>query len=150
MDVLKLDRGWLQFQPDYDRINVGWLDSPHAFTQADTPCTVVEALLEIVAGPPVNVMRGFHRCTFCPRGSTDSMISIGHRSGPVFLGHSEIRVPSRDGVMFAAPTLIVHYVVEHSYRPPGEFIAAVLEYDHRWMEEPSRWIPADAERLAVD
>ena len=150
IDVIRLDWGRLRFRPGYDRINVGWLDTPHAFTQGATPSTVLDALWEIVAGSDINVMRGFHRCSFCPRGSTDSMIWTGPGSGPVVLGHKEIRVPSLGNVMFAAPALIVHYVDTHSYRPPDEFIEAVLRYDHRWIEEPSPWIPADAQRLTFD
>jgi len=30
-------------------------------------------------------------------------------------------------VVYAAPDLIYHYVVEHHYCPPDEFIQAVLE-----------------------
>ncbi len=147
LDVIRLDWGYLQFRPGYDRLNVGWLDSPHAFTQGATPASVTDALREIVAGPPINVMRGFHRCSLCPRRSTDSIFSAGLDGGPVFLGHSEIRVPLRRDVMFAAPTLTVHYVAEHHYRPPDEFIEVVLNYDHRWVEEPSPWIPADVKRF---
>jgi hypothetical protein len=31
-----------------------------------------------------------------------------------------------ESARFAAPTMIIHYVEEHGYRPPGEFIDAVL------------------------
>ena len=33
------------------------------------------------------------------------------------------------GRVYAAPTLIWHYVTEHGYRPPDEFIDAVLADD---------------------
>ncbi|MBP7997623.1 MAG: hypothetical protein KA314_01705 [Chloroflexi bacterium] len=42
------------------------------------------------------------------------------------LGLSEIRVLGDDDI-FAAPTLIYHYVTAHNYRPPDEFIQAVLK-----------------------
>jgi hypothetical protein len=35
------------------------------------------------------------------------------------------------GKVYAAPTLVHHYVVAHDYRPPDEFIAAVLAWDER-------------------
>ena len=38
----------------------------------------------------------------------------------------EIRVRGDERTVYAAPTLIVHYVEAHRYRPPEEFIAAVL------------------------
>ncbi len=33
------------------------------------------------------------------------------------------------GKVYAAPSLVHHYVVAHDYRPPDEFIAAVLAWD---------------------
>ncbi len=42
------------------------------------------------------------------------------------LGQAEIRVLGEDDI-FAAPTLIYHYVTAHNYRPPEEFIQAVLK-----------------------
>ncbi|MCX7805518.1 MAG: hypothetical protein N3A38_10060 [Planctomycetota bacterium] len=44
----------------------------------------------------------------------------------------EIRVLGRDGKIYAAPTLIYHYVVAHKYRPPQEFIDAVMTCEPDW------------------
>lgn len=41
------------------------------------------------------------------------------------LGQAEIRVAGGD-LIYAAPTLIYHYVEAHDYRPPVEFIERVL------------------------
>ncbi|MCL4871188.1 MAG: hypothetical protein KJ063_19685 [Anaerolineae bacterium] len=43
----------------------------------------------------------------------------------IHLGLGEIRVIGGDDI-FAAPTLIYHYITEHNYRPPDPFIHAVL------------------------
>ena len=45
----------------------------------------------------------------------------------LWLGSAEIRVFSNEGVTYAAPNLIYHYIVDHHYLPPEEFIRAVLE-----------------------
>lgn len=58
--------------------------------------------------------RGFHTCEFC-----------GGREKAV--GNAEIRVPG-EGRMYAAPSLVHHYVVAHGYKPPEEFIAAVMAF----------------------
>jgi hypothetical protein len=42
------------------------------------------------------------------------------------LGDAEIRVTGRDGTVYAAPSLVAHYIAEHSYRPPDGFIEALL------------------------
>jgi hypothetical protein len=36
-----------------------------------------------------------------------------------------VRAIGADATAYAAPTLIHHYVVEHGYQPPEEFIAAI-------------------------
>jgi len=38
--------------------------------------------------------------------------------------NGEIRV-SGEGIVFAAPVLIVHYIEAHSYLPPAQFLKAV-------------------------
>jgi len=38
-------------------------------------------------------------------------------------------------VLYAAPALIYHYVVEHDYKPPQEFIDAVMTVPQPGSEE---------------
>lgn len=45
----------------------------------------------------------------------------------MWLGSAEIRVKAKDGRIYAAPNLIYHYVAEHDYDPPKEFIEALLQ-----------------------
>lgn len=45
------------------------------------------------------------------------------------LGSAEIRVGLPGGRWYAAPNLVYHYVTAHNYRPPDEFIEAVLHGD---------------------
>ncbi|GAA2488766.1 hypothetical protein [Streptomyces longisporus] len=43
---------------------------------------------------------------------------------------------SDDGVLYVAPNLIIHDIVDHLYAPPAEFIDAVRSEVHaRWPEE---------------
>jgi hypothetical protein len=41
------------------------------------------------------------------------------------MGIYNLWVPGND-VIYVAPELILHYIQEHRYRPPDEFISAVL------------------------
>jgi hypothetical protein len=41
------------------------------------------------------------------------------------LGDAEIRVVAEGSKVFVAPTLVIHYVVEHRYQPLSEFVEAV-------------------------
>jgi hypothetical protein len=48
---------------------------------------------------------------------------------PGTTGDGEIRVIGADGVTYAAPVLLLHYVVVHKYSPPQQFVEAVLRAD---------------------
>ena len=101
---------------------VGWLDWEHSF-QTALPDEGVPGTLWEYCNTSVAQTRGFHPCPFCK-------IKVGtevKRDGKsLLLGTSEIRVFSNEGQVYAAPTLICHYVAEHHYRPPLEFVTALL------------------------
>ena len=40
--------------------------------------------------------------------------------------NGEFHVVGATGVVYCAPQFIVHYIAEHQYQPPQEFIEAVL------------------------
>jgi hypothetical protein len=144
-DIVSRGGGYVRFEPRYRRLAVGWLDAPHPVPTGEVPAWVPEKLLDVLAGPQVNVMRGFHLCTFCDGGR--SMLTVRRNDTSVSMGHAEIRVPGDPGLMFAAPTLIWHYVTAHQYRPPQPFLDALATYDPAWLTDPaSPWIPPDADR----
>lgn len=71
-DIRETDDGWITYRPRYKRLNIGWIDAPHDFIKGPTPSWFTDALLDIIAGPRTNSMRGFHQCTlpktWCWRG----------------------------------------------------------------------------------
>ena len=103
-------------QPPAVLLNVGWLAADHPFSTGACPAHFVTRLREL-AKAPVAPMRGLHWCEFCPR-------PVDYERTP--RGSGEIRVRGTGQTVYTAPTLIVHYVEAHRYRPPEEFIAAVL------------------------
>lgn len=94
--------------------NVGWLAGGHEF---DTAEPTEELLGELWNFCKVSVAqsRGVHECDFCPGRHSQYAERDGER---LLLGTAEIRVFPRDGGLYAAPTLVYHYVREHRYRPP--------------------------------
>ena len=92
-------------------VNIGWLDRWHAFPAGETS-EEFQAKLQHLCLQRVKQTRGFYSCDFC-KGRNKP-----HSS-------AEIRVPGK-GRVYAAPELVYHYVVAHAYKPPEEFIAAVL------------------------
>lgn len=90
-------------------VNIGWISPEHSFTKGKVPQEVISRLKEICKQPVV-LSFGFHECEFCHR----------------VVGNGEIRVAGQD-ILYASPVLIVHYIEEHHYLPPVEFIEAVKQ-----------------------
>ena len=97
-------------------LNVGWLDPAQPYPRGSTPEGFAARLADFCAAAHrVNRTQRVHHCALCP---TPTAIDD--------LGSAEIRVVG-EGLVFAAPDLIGHYVQAHGYRPPQAFIRAVLD-----------------------
>jgi len=130
---------------DYHRrqgtINVGWLDPEHEFEQAVPSETLLDAIWSYCK-ISVASARGIHECQFC-KGEVHRAQRNEER---LLLGMSEIRVFGTNGRIFAAPTLIYHYIESHHYSPPREFTQAVLTA----VAPPSREYFAQLEALDLE
>ncbi|MER7706097.1 hypothetical protein ABTX81_24785 [Kitasatospora sp. NPDC097605] len=139
---------YASFVPSRRRINVGWLSGRHGYTTGPVPDGFLVRLLDIRRWQNVNLTRGFHVCELCPPGKEKAgLLTVEHKGDVLHLGNGEIRVPGTSGEVFAAPTLIAHYVDGHDYLPPVSFIDAVLLCPDGWMSGPDApGVPADATR----
>ena len=88
------------------------------------PDLVLEKLLDKCLRNTVCQTRGYHRCPFCENPGFG--IKVEYQGNLLTLGSAEIRVQGVDGTRYPAPGLICHYIKEHNYLPPQEFIDAVL------------------------
>jgi hypothetical protein len=104
-------------------LNVGWLSGQHPYPTGPTPDGLVKRLLKH-ARKPVQLTRGRHVCELCGERRETIRMQSGLR--PVWLGNGEIRVTGEHDTVYAAPTMIAHYVAEHDYLPPKVFVDAVL------------------------
>ena len=107
------------FKGGSPEFNVGWLDSGHSFFRGSVPEGFISRL-RALAHNPVNQTRGFHVCQFC---------DIHPITSESALSSAEIRVVASNGKVYASPMLICHYIEAHSYRPPQEFIDAVMQME---------------------
>ena len=118
-------------------LNVGWLDRAHPF-QTETPHeSTLSTLLWHCCEQGVMRTRGWHFCDVCqtPRAEQFALGSDGKGYGSGFLvqhngrgfrlGDAEIRVRGENGIVYAAPNLVYHYVRDHHYKPPGDFLNAL-------------------------
>lgn len=106
-------------------VNIGWLDPGFDFPQGKVSERFLDRLWAFCR-VKVLIARGFHLCEFCdmPRGQVPT---VRRGQETLEVGFAEIRVFGRNGKIYAAPNLIYHYVTAHHYRPPDEFVQAVLE-----------------------
>src|SRR5262252_3924445 len=113
-DLSRYEYAW---QDDIDRmpasvpaiVNVGWLAKAEAFPTGESMPGFAERL-KLFCEQPILLTMGYHTCELCGRER----------------GNGEIRVLGTER-FYAAPVLILHYVTQHEYRPPDEFIRTVME-----------------------
>jgi hypothetical protein len=125
-------------------VNVGWLDENKPFPKGETSLEFKAKLFEFCLDKyVVHIARGFHTCQFCGVSDHEWYEQRNERYGEEAhwssIGDGEIRVIGQS-TLYAAPALIHHYVVEHNYKPPDEFIEAVLEGSAPGSKEHETWL----------
>lgn len=130
--------------------NIGWLQRGYGFDTI-APSEETLDLLWRFCQVPIMQTRGSHQCDLCATPSTVTAVRNGVE---LLLGSAEIRVFSKEsntsvlrrelgqkessglfffgkspvtGSVFAAPSLIYHYVETHHYKPRDEFLHAMKE-----------------------
>lgn len=111
---------------------IGWLHPDHPYTTGEVSAEFLARLKEFVtrSGDSAEalyfgVFCGLHTCEFCGQAH----------------GTRNFGVPSGD-LLFVAPEMVVHYIEQHGYQPPAEFMAAVLHSplpdteEYRLLTEP--------------
>jgi hypothetical protein len=101
---------------------IGWIEESD-FTTGDVPAEVIEIL---ITEHPTKIIsdgtRGVHTCTLCnvliPKLKwKDKQVDVkGY-------GHYLVRY---ENSVYMAPALLLHYILDHHYRPPQAFIDAVI------------------------
>jgi hypothetical protein len=118
-------------------VHIGWLDGLHQFPKGHVDSRLIEKL-KLLANKPVELYRGKHTCEVCVQpedvlnglaanGSTldfKSRLTKWAEWADERSSNGEIRV-AFGGVTYAAPVLIVHYIEEHGYIPPAQFLEAI-------------------------
>ncbi|MBA2808657.1 hypothetical protein E0500_014935 [Streptomyces sp. KM273126] len=108
-------------------VNVGWLEAGREFPRGNVPEEFIETLSSVVKCDRQMKMRGWHRCRIPHINNEERYPVTAEIDGQkISLGGAEVRFISTSGEWMIAPDLILHYVTDHSYRPPAEFIEAVI------------------------
>ena len=115
---------------------VGWLAKGHDYSRGPLDPELLRQLNRTTWQPP-NLPGGAHRCDLCVEGE-----HARSESGVLFF--------PGDGVLYAAPRLIRHYMLKHGYSPPPEFIRAVRQgpapYSQEYQDAVSRHFRSEYEQ----
>jgi hypothetical protein len=117
-----------EYSPGGERmLNIGWLAMGQPFRRGPVPLAFAHEL-GILARDPVDLTRGHHVCEFCkpPSDLIESSPKYEQVWEMFHSGNGEIHVRGASGTVYCAPSLILHYVAEHQYQPPQEFVEAVI------------------------
>lgn len=108
---------YCKMHSDIQPVNIGWLGKGYSFDTRVSSNAFLIPLENLVKNHKVHYFRGSHCCDFCP-SVTDK---IDDRCG-----NGTVIVIGADNKAYAAPALIYHYVFIHLYKPPKEFVEAVI------------------------
>ncbi|MBB5020579.1 hypothetical protein HNQ59_003900 [Chitinivorax tropicus] len=137
-------------------LNVGWLDRNYPYTKGDIPQKIIQKLKELTFLDMKNSedkkhgifeknkaviihlmhMRGApYKCSLCGGEVGEITINPGgldvyQGTQQMLLGRSEMCIPDSGGDLFYSfPTMLYHYVVDHQYCPPADFLKAVDQFN---------------------
>ena len=118
----------LSLCPYFDKVQtdkliaVGWLDEAHPYTQGKVNEAFLDKLVDLLVKPwaPMYFL-GYAECPFCALDS----YGVRYKDKKIVVGALNLFVPG-EGFLYAAPSMIAHYILEHGYAPPEEFQEAVL------------------------
>jgi hypothetical protein len=106
--------------------NVGWLNINSEFPTGEVPDGFVDRLKEIAGSfgpfrPLVEQIRELPRCDVC------GAIEMNDARGGV-IRNAELWIPG-NGVLYASPLAMIHFIELHGYCPPEDYIDAVSKVD---------------------
>jgi hypothetical protein len=115
-------------------LNVGWIGCGMSYPRGETSSNLLEKMKRIIVNsetsffkPIVWRSRGQDRCPVC--GLQDLVLEDGINIE--VLGSSELFIPSslQNNLYFISPLLLYHFILEHAYLPPNQFIDSIMAID---------------------
>ena len=104
----------------------GWLGRGHAFETGSVDAEDFDRLVDLLVQPwqPCFFL-GYHDCELC--NEADGPHSFEHDGRRIDIGTSNLFVPTPGLDVLVAPSMVIHYIQAHDYRPPEVFLQAVRE-----------------------
>lgn len=108
-------------------VAIGWLGNSVP-TKGVVPEDVIDRLFSAYSDKKQRIYdgsKGAHACECCPQQTKEIYLTL-HKGVEIRLyGHGHHLLRHGDTV-YMFPVLILHYIMDHEYQPPAEFLDAVL------------------------
>jgi len=116
----------------YILLNIGWLDQAKDYPKGDLleKDKILYFIFQLCRHPVI-LHRGFHACNLCDSPQI-GIRNEKHNETEFAVGNGSIMVKGKNNLLYVAPTMIFHYIKEHNYLPPEEFIEALLSIRLDW------------------
>lgn len=131
MHQTDLTKRRLEFSvPVPNLLAIGWIEPDQFYRQGESSAEFIVKLRRIletrtpIFDLKVNATRGAYYCKFCNSGP---LLCDRDEVGLV-MSYCDYWIPDGE-VWFVTPGLILHYIEEHNYAPPPQFINAVMKLD---------------------
>lgn len=108
---------------------IGWLEPEHDYARREVDLDFFTKLCQLLQCPwNPDTFLGFQGCGFCRfSGGAETLLRLpcGTYRIP---GWSRLNlfIPG-DGVVYVSPEMIAHYIDAHEYKPPQQFVDAVMD-----------------------
>lgn len=115
-------------KPMINVFNVGWLNSCYKYEVGSLDQNVFDKIIDVfLSDGPFNaevglIRGGAHECEICG----EKPYAINRNGREKVLGASEIWVPNGNNEYYASPSMIIHYISAHGYKPPREYVDAII------------------------
>jgi len=112
-------------------LNVGFLDASHSYQQGVVSEKYINLISRISSFPTIQ-HRGFNTCNLCtPPEAIKENSDFVDAWYYTRRGSGILIIQGNSGTSYAVPTLLLHYITEHQYQPPDEFLSALDKLSDR-------------------
>jgi hypothetical protein len=110
-------------------LSVGWLEPDHQFCKGPVEPEDVRLIANVLNHAVQLPIRpcGRHYCGFCQKVGLPAKSTQAFAGLEIDLGMRHLFIPGKGSKVYVAPSSIIHYVLEHGYRPPEEFLVALRQ-----------------------
>ncbi len=103
---------------DYKPVAVGYLDITEDYIKGPVSQNFINKLRRIYDTGGVLMTAGHHECEFCIDG--------GNYEGRAMGNGEKVLIDKENNIEYKFPQMIFHYMEEHGYQPPEDFVLFVM------------------------